>query len=98
MFINFYRACRSGQKMYNVRGYLLTSARTRCINVFRSTKRHSDLDTIAEPSYLPDFSISDLGDHLRSALMQIAPQYRETFLLFEIEGYSYEQIAQQLRG
>ena len=36
VFINFYRACRTGQKMYNVRGYLMTAARTRCINAIRS--------------------------------------------------------------
>lgn len=96
VFINFYRACRTGQKMYNVRGYLMTAARTRCINALRSSKRLADLDDAPEPSYEPDPTAYDTGHHLREALQKIPPQYRETFLLFELEGYSYDEISRHL--
>lgn len=96
VFINFYRACRTGQTMYNVRGYLMTAARTRCINAIRSAKRIADLDDAPEPSYVPDLTAYDTSHHLSEALKQIPPQYRETFLLFELEGYSYDEISRHL--
>ncbi len=96
VFLNFYRACRSGREMHNVRGYLITAARSRCLNHLRSSNRTSKLEEWSEPTYEPDIAAGDTSDHLRHALMKIPPQYRESFLLFEIEGYSYEEIATQV--
>lgn len=96
VFIRFYRACREGQQMYNVRGYLITVARTRCISALRELKRHAPLDDATDISVEPDETASDTNAHLQVALMAIAPQYREAFLLFELEGYSYEEICRHL--
>jgi RNA polymerase sigma-70 factor (ECF subfamily) len=96
VFVNFYRACREGRDMYNVVGYLITSARTRCINSMRTLHRNASLDDVAEPGYEIDFTSFDLGEHLRTALQKIPFQYREAFLLFEVEGYSYNEIAEYL--
>jgi RNA polymerase sigma-70 factor (ECF subfamily) len=96
VFLNFYRACRDGRDMYNVRGYLLTAARSRCINELRVSRRFGEIEHIPELGHEPDPANYDLAEHLQQALQQIAPQYRETFLLFEIEGYSYDEIASTL--
>jgi RNA polymerase sigma-70 factor (ECF subfamily) len=96
VFINFYRACRQGQRMQNVHGYLITAARTRCINVLKSVYRLTSLEGASLLAYETDETASDTNEHLRAALLKIAPQYREAFLLFEFEGYSYEEIAGQL--
>lgn len=96
VFLNFYRACRAGREMHNVRGYLITAARSRCLNHLRNSNRTSLLEEGSEPAYLPDVTAGDTSEHLRRALMQIPAQYREAFLLFEIEGYSYEEIANQV--
>jgi RNA polymerase sigma-70 factor (ECF subfamily) len=96
VFLNFYRACRRGQTMQSVRGYLVASARTRCLNDIRLATRTTDFSSLTEPSYEPDIAASDTGEHLRLALQSIQPQYREAFLLFEYEGYSYDEIARQL--
>lgn len=96
VFIRFYRACREGQRMYNVRGYLVTVARTRCVSAIRDRKRTTSFDEDTVAGYEVDETTSDTGEHLQRALMSIAPQYREAFLLFEVEGYSYEEICAQL--
>lgn len=96
VFLNFYHACRQGEIIRNVRNYLVTSARNRCLNFLRISQRHVALDDSPVPVYELDTISPDLGMHLRTALMQIHPQYREAFLLFEIEGYSYEEIGTQL--
>jgi RNA polymerase sigma-70 factor (ECF subfamily) len=98
VFVNFYRACRSGQTtMYNVRSYLISAARSSCINVMRFAKHTTDLDDAPEPFYELDLvEEADTETHLQAALQAIAPQYREVFILFEYEGYSYEEIARQL--
>jgi RNA polymerase sigma-70 factor (ECF subfamily) len=96
VFINFYRACREGKEMTNVRGYLLTAARTRCINALRSSRRLTSIDDYDESAIEPDETQSDTAEHLRTALQAIPAQYRETFLLFELEGYSYGEIGEQL--
>jgi RNA polymerase sigma-70 factor (ECF subfamily) len=96
VFINFYRACRAGQVMHNVRGYLLTAARTRCLNVLRTSNRHVSLEDVPERAYEVDPATADTNVHLRNALAAINPNYREAFLLCEFEGYSYDEIAKQL--
>ncbi|MBS1911784.1 MAG: RNA polymerase sigma factor [Bacteroidetes bacterium] len=95
VFINFYRACRTGQVMHNVRGYLITAARSRCLNSLRSSQRLSTLEDDELISYSPDETASDTRDHLQKALGMIPPQYREALVLFELEGYSYDEISKQ---
>jgi RNA polymerase sigma-70 factor (ECF subfamily) len=96
VFINFYRACRAGQQMHNVRGYLMTAARSRCINAIKSARSLRSLEDIPELRYEPDDTASETNQQLRDALLKIPEQYREAFLLFELEGYSYEEIAGQV--
>lgn len=96
VFINFYRACREGKEMTNVRGYLMTAARTRCLNALKSSRRLTSIGDHDDRGYEPDETLSDTVEHLRAALQRIPPQYREAFLLFELEGYSYVEIGAQL--
>ncbi len=93
VFIGFYRACREGQTMHNVRGYLITAARSRCLNVLRTRGRHASLDDEEIISYEPDEAAGDTKEHLQRALQSIPPQYRDALLLFELEGYSYDEIS-----
>jgi RNA polymerase sigma factor (sigma-70 family) len=96
VFINFYRACREGKEMTNVRGYLMTAARTRCLNALKSSRRLTSIEDHDDNSYEPDETLTDTVEHLREALQRIPSQYREAFLLFELEGYSYQEIGEQL--
>jgi RNA polymerase sigma-70 factor (ECF subfamily) len=96
VFINFYRACREGKEMTNVRGYLMTAARTRCLNALKASRRLTSIDDFDDAGVAPDETLADTAEHLRDALQRIPPQYRESFLLFELEGYSYQEIGEQL--
>ncbi|MCC7437400.1 MAG: RNA polymerase sigma factor [Armatimonadetes bacterium] len=98
IFLNFYSTCRQGQPIRNVRYYLFGAARNRCL-------RHLQIARRMEP--LPDFETleyaasdeaqqADIKLQLEEALQRINPVYREAFLLFELEDYSYEEIAAQL--
>lgn len=92
-FIALYRACRQGEVIHNVRSYLLTVARRRCLNHLRSKGRYVPLDDDVPLVYELNLDAIDLSEVLREALLKIPAQYRETFLLFEIEGYSYKEVA-----
>lgn len=96
VFINFYRACREGKEMTNVRGYLMTAARTRCINALKSSRRLTSIEDHDDAGFEIDPSSPDTAEHLRDALQRIPAQYREVFLMFELEGYSYLEIGSQL--
>lgn len=96
VFLNFYRACRAGEQVRNVRNYLITAARNRCLNTLRLSRRLTPLEDSPALSYQEDIAASDTGAHLQEALLHIHPQYREAFLLFELEGYTYEEISEQL--
>lgn len=95
-FVAFWQACKAGKTMYNVQGYLITVARSRCLNYLRVANRNSSLDDVTEPSYIPDETISDRDEHIRRALLRLPDQYREAIVLSEFEGYSYEEMARTL--
>src|SRR5512133_2161441 len=46
IFIGFYRACRAGNEMTNVRGYLIAAARARCINALKLAGRRTPIDEL----------------------------------------------------
>lgn len=95
-FIVFYDACCKGEEIRNVQSYLITVARNRCLNLLRDRQRNVSLEEdLAVPlRYEPDLNKVDMNEILRSALSKIPEQYRESFLLFELEGYSYAEIAE----
>lgn len=95
-FISLFRACRKGEVIHNVRAYLLTVARRRCLNQMRSNGKYLPLDEDIPLVYEMDLDSLGVGETLQDALLKIPAQYRETFLLFEIEGYSYKEVAEYL--
>lgn len=92
-FISLYHACRRKEIIHSVRAYLLTIARRRCLNQLRSDGRHVILDEAETIVYEMNLDMIGVGEVLKDALQRIPAQYRESFLLFEIEGYSYKDIA-----
>lgn len=95
-FFTFYRMCRDGAEIRNVHGLLLTVARNRCLNHLKGQGRTLPLDRVEEQAVRSDMDAFDAEEHLQKALMQIPVQYREALLLYEVEGYSYKEIAESL--
>lgn len=83
------------------RGWLRRIVVRTAIDRFRATSRHAfhtSLEAVA-PSY-PDDSHSPLDtlsfEELLVVVGQLTPAYRAVFNMFAIDGYSHEEIAQQL--
>ena len=96
-FYTFYRACRDGKEVRNVRGYLVVVSRTQCIDYLKRQNRYTSLSEVSEPTWEPDPSSFDTQHHLRKALLEIPHQYREAFVLHVLREYSYEEIAESLK-
>jgi RNA polymerase sigma-70 factor (ECF subfamily) len=88
-----------------LKSWLLLITRSVCLNMLRTSKFTPDFVYLDEKDpedgegYTPKELTSNpldvgTGDALRSALMRLAPMYREAFLLREFEGYSYEEISE----
>ena len=93
VFINLLERVRGGNDIENMQGYLIRSARNRCLNVIRDRKYPKDIDELEE--ILPGGDIVAVGEYedLESALQQLPAANREALLLCEYQGYSYEEIS-----
>ena len=93
VFINLLERVRGGGHIENVQGYLMRSARNRCLNVIRDRKYPKDVDELEE--FLPGGESITVGEHeeLESALQQLPAVNRDALLLCEYQGYSYDEIA-----
>lgn len=97
-FFGFYQTCRERKEIRNVHGWLISKARSLCLNHLRDSKRRIELLKGRDPDETTavDTSLIGLEDHLQKALLEIPSHYREALLLFEMEGYSYKEIEEQL--
>lgn len=96
-FFAFYRICREGKDIHNVRGYLVVTARSRCLDYLQTRGRFVPMDEIPELPYEQDVSSGETQEYLHQALQRIPAQYREVFVLFALKEYSYDEIAEILK-
>lgn len=93
-FVVFYEACCKGEQFRSIKGYLMTVARNRCLNLLRDRQRNVLLEENSDLQYEYNPELAEIKQYLQDALLQIPEHYREAFLLFEVEGYSYNEIAE----
>ncbi|MDX9758098.1 MAG: RNA polymerase sigma factor [Bacteroidota bacterium] len=93
VFINLLERVRAGSHIENVQGYLMRSARNRCLNVIRDRKYPKDVDELEE--ILPGGDVVSVGEYedLESALQRLPAANRDALLLCEYQGYSYDEIS-----
>lgn len=103
-----YRAWHQFQQGTNAKGWLLTILRHAFINEYRRRRRHPetvDLDTIEPYSVFEELQDEDpqgtffdriVDDEVLRAIDQLPEQFRETVVLSDVEGLSYEEIARML--
>ena len=60
---------------------------------FRGWRR---LDAAPEPTVAPAAHKADVGMDVRAAILALRPEHREVIVLREMQGFSYEEIAQAL--
>lgn len=103
-----YRAWDQFEKGTNAKGWLLTILRHAFINEYRRRTRHPetvDLDAIEPFSVFEDLQDDDpqgtffdriVDDEVLRAIDALPEQFRETVVLSDVEGLSYEEIARVL--
>ncbi len=90
----FYRAIKHGKKgIKNMRAYLIRIARNIIYDTWRSRKREEEeVREIEKGEHDPDLKLD-----IEKAIKRLNPEFREVFVLKEINGLNYEEIAAQLR-
>src|SRR5712692_2914203 len=103
-----YRAWDQYEKGTNAKGWLLTILRNSFINEYRRRTRHPetvDVDTIEPYAVFGELQDDDpqgaffdriVDDQVLRAIDQLPEQFRETVVLSDVEGMSYEEIARIL--
>ncbi len=89
----FYRAIKHGKKgVKNIRAYLMRISRNIIYDKWRRRKKEEgkaiqveDRDTMAEERI-----------EIERAIQKLSPEYREVFILREMNGLNYEEISQSL--
>jgi len=100
-----YRAWHQYEKGTNAKGWLLTILRHAFINEYRRRTRHPetvDLDAIEPFSVFEELQDDDpqgtffdriVDDEVLRAIDQLPEAFRETLVLSDVEGMSYQEIA-----
>ncbi len=103
-----YRGWHQFEKGTNAKGWLLTILRHAFINEYRRRMRHPetvDLDAIEPFAVFPELQDEDpqgsffdriVDDEVLRAIDGLPEQFRETVVLSDVEGMSYEDVARIL--
>ncbi len=100
IWIRMYKMRTEQIEVRRFSGLLFTVARNYCLNYLRDNKSASNLsfDDISEESDIivrtKDIENADLRELLQRALAQLPFNQRESFILREYVGYSYDEIAE----
>lgn len=88
-------ALRSDIVVQNVGGYLFRIARNVCLSKRRSlgTPVMTYDDIYADSNAGNSYEAKEINDLLRRALDVLEPEYREAYVLHELEGFPYEDIS-----
>lgn len=79
-----------------------------CRDYLKSSKRRNDSNTIKDDEYLnsvvsdrqsaeSEFEKKQRRKHIAKAIYELKPKLREVIVLYEMEGYSYEEISQKIK-
>jgi RNA polymerase sigma-70 factor (ECF subfamily) len=94
VFLKFFR---NRKKIYADKAWLYKVAKNLSIDYLRKEKRKGLIYfSDDEDFYYDPFKIFILKMRLKKALFRIKREFREVFILREIEGYSYEEISKVL--
>ena len=91
------RALRAYEGVTNVRGWLLTIVRNVCFSRLKAREAPPDDASVVHLQRHPDPESALLnvatGRSINEAVASLPPEFREVFVLRELEGLSYKEIA-----
>ena len=99
VWIQIFRALPSyrGDSQFGTWAHRIAVNRT--LNALRKTRRLANLETEVQEdsaSFEPDTDRSFLADSIEAAAAKLSPGARAVFMLHDVEGYTHEEIAQEL--
>lgn len=96
IWVQFHTAAMKKETVvHNVGGYLFRIARNVCLSKRRaSTTPVMSYEDIYADTGSNGFDINEINDLLRRALEVLDFEYREAYVLHELEGFSYEDLSQ----
>lgn len=92
-FLRLYERLINGYKIEKPYAWLLVTARNLCLNLIRDTRNEVPMEAL---DYLPTqvkHTNPDLKRQLNETIARLDIRQREAFMLKEIEGFSYGEIA-----
>ncbi len=100
-FIKAYRSLRSFKGESKVETWLTRIAVNTCLDALRSRRETENiddrLDLASEDTPETELEKSRLRQEVRKALAALPPDMRSVVVLRDVEGYSYEEVAEMLR-
>lgn len=98
VFVKAYQALHTLRDIEKEANWLFRIVRNECLNAMkarqRSDRRNVSIDNAPElPGENRNPDSSDAHEHLRRAIDQLPPDYREALLLAEFEGFSLKEVA-----
>jgi RNA polymerase sigma-70 factor, ECF subfamily len=105
-FTKLMRAVEDGTRIHNVRGWLSVTCRHLAIDQLRKATRQRATSLDDEPAQadipkavgdpLRDATDRQFSDDLQAALDELPEEQRETFLMKEVLGYKFREIAEAM--
>lgn len=96
-FIKFYKYAREGNKIKSIRALLVATARNLCLNYLRDRLHHEEIDENIAPRIIDNtYENSEMFDIVMNLVDTLDIKYKEAFVLREIEGMAYKDIADTL--
>ncbi len=93
VFLRFYRKITSDFENINIKAYLIKSTRNLCLNYFYRQKDFIPLENVDFGITQQNYEEKELFDVVIKTINLLDEKYREPFVLREIEGLSYSEIA-----
>jgi RNA polymerase sigma-70 factor (ECF subfamily) len=101
VFVRAYERAEQFRSGSNVRGWLYTIARNLCLNAHRGKRPTDSIDLFpslesSDRSLAPEYDEEQhfLRERLETAIAELPAEFREAFVLREMDGFSYSEIAQ----
>jgi RNA polymerase sigma-70 factor (ECF subfamily) len=92
-FLRLYERLINGYKIEKPYAWLLVTARNLCLNLIRDTRNEVPMETLDSLPTQVKHTNPDIKRQLNEAIARLDIRQREAFILKEIEGFSYSEIA-----
>ena len=94
-WMNFHEyLSKSRKEIHNALGYLLKIARNICLKDKKDSELLLNYDEYKQYTYDKPYEQKELMIMIDKAISQLSPVYRELFVLHELEGLTYEEMAE----